>query len=65
MEHPSLSGTTVVNSSIGRFFSPRHGEGGGKRDMSKSRRVRVEKRLRHLLHLPEHGSVNESWRGRL
>lgn len=44
-DHLSLSGSTLVNSSLGRLFS------GTKRDPSKSRRQRVKKHVRHLLHL--------------
>lgn len=54
----SLSGSTLVNSSVRRFFAlPRHSESGTQRDPSKSRRVRVETRVRHLLHLEKPGTT--------
>ena len=57
-EHFSLSGSTLVNSSFGRFFAlPHHSESDTKRDPSKGRRARAKKHVRHLFHLPEHGSA--------
>jgi len=55
--HSTLSGSTLANSSIGRFFASPHHSGGStsKHGSSGSRRTRVKKHVRHLLHLPEHG----------
>src|SRR5882762_3847818 len=55
--HFSLSGGTLVNSSIGRLFLPRPSESSANRDPSKRRRVRAEKHMRHLLHSPKPGST--------
>ena len=58
-KHSILSGSTLANSSIGRYFaSPHHsGSSTSKYGSSKSHRTRVKKHVRHLLHLPEHGPV--------
>jgi hypothetical protein len=56
-EHSSLSGSTLVNSSIDRIFTLlHHGESDTKRDPSKGRRARAKKRVRRLMaHLPQPG----------
>ena len=53
-----LSSSTLVHAQgrIGRFFASSHHSGNStsKHDSSKSRRKRVKKHVRHLLHLPDH-----------
>jgi len=51
------SGSTLENNLIGRYFvSSRHGgSSSSKHGSSESHRTRVKQRVRHLLHLPEHG----------
>ena len=56
-EHSILSGSTLVNSSVGRLFThsgsvSKHGSSGG-------RRAKVKKHMRHLLHLSKHESTAE------
>jgi len=58
--HSILSGSTLVHTSIGRFFGSSHhtGDSASKHE-SKGRRKRVKKHVRHLLHLPEHIPATE------